>query len=47
MVEALVDERARVADAAQAVLDWAGGIGGYNAAVEAVQAALEALDDGG
>ncbi len=46
-VESLGDERQKVADAAQAVLDWAGGIGDYNAAVEAVQRALEALDDGG
>ncbi len=46
-VEALADEREKVAAAAQAVLDWAGGIGDYNAAVEAVQRALEALDDDG
>ncbi|MEW6287377.1 MAG: hypothetical protein AB1509_14230 [Chloroflexota bacterium] len=46
-VEALADERQKVADAAQAVLDWAIGIGDYNAAVNAVQEALEALDDGG
>ncbi|MDT8896642.1 hypothetical protein QYE77_00055 [Thermanaerothrix sp. 4228-RoL] len=46
-VETLADERQRVADAAQAVLDWASGIGDYNAAVEAVQKALEVLDDGG
>lgn len=46
-VEALADERRQVADAAQAVLDWASGVGEYNAAVEAVQRALEALDDGG
>jgi len=45
--EALADERQMVADAAQAVLDWAIGIGDYNAAVNAVQRALEALDDGG
>lgn len=46
-VEVLADERRKVADAAQAVLDWAIGIGDYNAAVNAVQEALEALDDGG
>ncbi|WP_322508117.1 hypothetical protein [Anaerolinea sp.] len=46
-VESLADERQKVADAAQAALDWASGIGDYNAAVEAVQKALEALDDGG
>lgn len=46
-VEALADERALVADAAQAVLDWASGVGEYNATVDAVEAALEALDDGG
>lgn len=39
-VEALADERQQVADAAQAVLDWASGVGDYNAAVEA-------LDNGG
>ncbi len=46
-VEALVDERALVADAAQAVLDWASGVGDVNGAVSAVETALEALDDGG
>ncbi len=46
-VEVLADERQMMADAAQAVLDWAIGIGDYNAAVNAVQKALEALDDGG
>lgn len=46
-VEALAHARRKVADAAQAVLDWASGVGGYNAAAEAVQGALEALDDGG
>lgn len=46
-VESLADERQKVADAAQAALDWASGIGDYNAAVEAVQKAVEALDDGG
>ncbi len=46
-VEALANARKKVTEAAQAVLDWASGIGDYNAAVEAVQAALEALDDGG
>lgn len=42
--EALANERAQVADAAQAVLDWASGTGDYNAAVDAVAAAQEALD---
>ncbi len=46
-VAALADERQRVADAAQAVLDWASGVGEYNAAVQAVQSALEVLDNGG
>ena len=46
-VEALANARQKVADAAQAVLDWASGGGDYNAAVEAVQGASEALGDGG
>lgn len=43
-VEALADERQQVASAAQAVLDWASGIGDYNVAVEAVQKAMTALE---
>jgi hypothetical protein len=46
-MESLADERLRVAQAAQAVLDWASGTGDYNAAVAAVQAALEALEGSG
>ena len=46
-VESLAAARAQVDAAAQAVLEWASGIGEYNAAVAAVQAALEALDGGG
>ncbi len=46
-VETLASARQQVADAAQFVLDWVSGVGDYNAAVEAVQRALEALDDGG
>lgn len=44
-VEALADERALADAAAQAVLDWASGIGDYNAAVDAVAAVQRALDD--
>lgn len=36
-VEALESARQALADAAQAVLDWASGAGEYNAAVDAVQ----------
>ncbi len=43
-VETLATERNQVAQAAQAVLAWASGIGEYNTAVNAVNAALEALE---
>jgi len=46
-VESLAAARAQVDAAAQAVLEWASGIGEYNAAAAAVQAALEVLDGGG
>jgi hypothetical protein len=46
-MESLADERLRVAQAAQAVLDWASGTGDYNAAAAAMQAALEALEGSG
>lgn len=46
-VETLTDERQKVADAAEAVLGWASGMVDYNFAVDAVNQALEALDDGG
>jgi hypothetical protein len=45
-VEGLAGARAALEAACQALLSWASGIGDYNAAVETVQQAREALDDG-
>lgn len=42
-METLAAERERVLAAAQAVLDWASGIGDYNHAAQAVNAALDAV----
>ncbi len=46
-VETLQGERETLLLAAQAVLDWASGMGDYNRAVDAVQSLLSRLDDGG
>jgi len=42
-VEALAEARKAVGEAAQAALDWASGVGEYNAAVQAVENALKRL----
>lgn len=46
-VETLQGERETLLLAAQAVLDWASGMGDYNRAVDAVQSLLSRLNDGG
>jgi hypothetical protein len=44
-VEALAEARKAVEEAAQATLDWASGVGEYNAAVKAVEKAWNILNE--